>query len=30
MGIKHIIFDVKPFTPEALDRVAGAVATFRD
>jgi probable F420-dependent oxidoreductase len=30
MGIKHIIFDVKPFTPEALDRVAEAVATFRD
>jgi probable F420-dependent oxidoreductase len=30
MGIKHVIFDVKPFTPEALERVAGAVATFRD
>jgi len=30
MGIKHVIFDVKPFTPEALDRVAEAVATFRD
>jgi hypothetical protein len=29
MGIKHVIVDVKPFTPAALDRFAEAVAQFR-